>query len=292
MSSVSIVFSLEGARLNKANQAKVWMAVTLVLGTVFLGVKAYEYNAKFAHGIYPAMPRSSIYERADAYYRSATRLRLGEVRREIENRFLAAGLPADQAAPAAAPAAGADPAAPAAEAESVALKPAFNFPKVIVDVRKSLAEGEALEAKAYSLSSGEQQTAMLKQARTALLSAVDQLRDLADHPGTNMQLFAHEVMAGHAELPAGAPKPLPNLNDQYHWLKLPFVIPGGNMWASTYFLLTGFHAIHVIVGLIVFALLLTKTLDQNKTMFVENIGLYWHFVDLVWIFLFPLLYLF
>ena len=74
--------------------------------------------------------------------------------------------------------------------------------------------------------------------------------------------------------------------------KLPFVIPGGNMWASTYFTLTGFHAIHVIVGLIVFALMLLMTLDASKAVMIENIGLYWHFVDLVWIFLFPLLYLF
>ncbi len=73
---------------------------------------------------------------------------------------------------------------------------------------------------------------------------------------------------------------------------LPFVIPGGNMWASTYFLLTGFHAIHVLVGLIVFALMMTWTLDMNRAIAIENIGLYWHFVDLVWIFLFPLLYLF
>src|SRR5262249_43961427 len=43
------------------------------------------------------------------------------------------------------------------------------------------------------------------------------------------------------------------LNDHFSWLKLPVIIPGGNMWASTYFLLTGFHAIHVIVGLIIFA---------------------------------------
>ena len=43
------------------------------------------------------------------------------------------------------------------------------------------------------------------------------------------------------------------LNDLYPWLKLPMVIPGGNMWASTYFLLTGFHALHVLIGLIVFA---------------------------------------
>ena len=79
---------------------------------------------------------------------------------------------------------------------------------------------------------------------------------------------------------------------QHPWLRLPIMIPGGPMWASTYFLLTGFHAIHVLVGLIVFVLMLFTTLDRSKAGLVENIGLYWHFVDLVWIFLFPLLYLF
>ncbi|MGC4003461.1 MAG: cytochrome c oxidase subunit 3 [Pirellulales bacterium] len=82
------------------------------------------------------------------------------------------------------------------------------------------------------------------------------------------------------------------LNDYYSWLKMPVLIPGGNMWASTYFLMTGFHAIHVIVGLIVFAILLTKDLGRSRAGTIENTGLYWHFVDLVWIFLFPLLYLF
>jgi cytochrome c oxidase subunit 3 len=64
------------------------------------------------------------------------------------------------------------------------------------------------------------------------------------------------------------------------------------MWASTYFLMTGFHAIHVLVGLIAFALVLLYRLDRSKAHILENTGLYWHFVDLVWIFLFPLLYLF
>jgi hypothetical protein len=82
------------------------------------------------------------------------------------------------------------------------------------------------------------------------------------------------------------------LNDTFPWLKLPAVIPGGNMWASTYFLLTGFHAIHVLVGLIVFAILLLYRLGPKRAGMIENAGLYWHFVDLVWIFLFPLLYLF
>jgi cytochrome c oxidase subunit 3 len=70
------------------------------------------------------------------------------------------------------------------------------------------------------------------------------------------------------------------------------MIPGGPLWASTYFLLTGFHALHVLVGLIAFALLLCLTLYRQMAGAVENVGLYWHFVDLVWIFLFPLLYLF
>jgi len=79
---------------------------------------------------------------------------------------------------------------------------------------------------------------------------------------------------------------------EYAHLRLPMVIPSGNMWASTYFLLTGFHALHVLVGLIAFVLVLLYTLDHTKSHILENTGLYWHFVDLVWIFLFPLLYLF
>ena len=70
------------------------------------------------------------------------------------------------------------------------------------------------------------------------------------------------------------------------------VIPGGNLWASSYFLLTGFHAIHVAIGLLVFVLMMPMRLNLAQAGVIENIGLYWHFVDLVWIFLFPLLYLF
>ena len=67
----------------------------------------------------------------------------------------------------------------------------------------------------------------------------------------------------------------------------------GNIFASTYFLMTGFHAIHVVVGMILFVLVLKQgdKLNDTWTGFVENSGLYWHFVDLVWIFLFPLLYI-
>jgi cytochrome c oxidase subunit 3 len=94
-----------------------------------------------------------------------------------------------------------------------------------------------------------------------------------------------DVLAAHAEHGL-------NESHEHPRLMLPLMIPNGNMWASTYFLMTGFHAIHVLVGLIAFAIILFYTLDARRSHIIENIGLYWHFVDLVWIFLFPLLYLF
>jgi cytochrome c oxidase subunit III len=79
---------------------------------------------------------------------------------------------------------------------------------------------------------------------------------------------------------------------------LHYPIKYGNIFASTYFLMTGFHAVHVIVGLILFAIPLwivepffKGKFDETWVDYVENSGLYWHFVDLVWIFLFPLIYI-
>lgn len=73
------------------------------------------------------------------------------------------------------------------------------------------------------------------------------------------------------------------------------IVPGTNVFWSCYFALTGFHALHVIGGIVFNLIVLTKTgsaktwADQGHRL--ELAGLYWHFVDIVWIFLFPLLYL-
>ncbi len=65
--------------------------------------------------------------------------------------------------------------------------------------------------------------------------------------------------------------------------------------ASTYFTLTGLHAVHVAVGMVGIGYLMFRTYQRgfNSTnhVAVENVGLYWHFVDIVWMFLFPLFYL-
>jgi cytochrome c oxidase subunit 3 len=72
-------------------------------------------------------------------------------------------------------------------------------------------------------------------------------------------------------------------------------IPFGNLWASCYFAMTGFHALHVLGGLVVFIIMLLMAargaFTPGHAHFLEYTGLYWHFVDIVWIFLFPLLYL-
>ena len=64
---------------------------------------------------------------------------------------------------------------------------------------------------------------------------------------------------------------------------------------SLYFAMTGLHAVHMIVGVGIMAVITwmawRETFDEDYYTPVEVAGLYWHFVDIVWIFLFPLLYL-
>jgi heme/copper-type cytochrome/quinol oxidase subunit 3 len=72
--------------------------------------------------------------------------------------------------------------------------------------------------------------------------------------------------------------------------------PSTNNFFGIYFTLTGLHGLHIVGGVIVntyllFATGMWKTDREHFENRVENAGLYWHFVDLVWIFLFPSLYL-
>ena len=73
--------------------------------------------------------------------------------------------------------------------------------------------------------------------------------------------------------------------------------PASNNFMATYFTLTGLHGLHVVGGMVVIAYLLGPgakmwAKDPGRyTNRIEIVGLYWHFVDLVWIFLFPSLYL-
>ncbi|HEU4760139.1 MAG TPA: heme-copper oxidase subunit III [Dehalococcoidia bacterium] len=68
-----------------------------------------------------------------------------------------------------------------------------------------------------------------------------------------------------------------------------------NMFGTTFFVLTGFHGAHVSVGVLILLSLLVMALrgkmTKSKSLNVELAGLYWHFVDIVWIAIFTLVYL-
>jgi cytochrome c oxidase subunit 3 len=303
-SSLTVVLAMEAARKNSSREAWGWVLATLAFGTVFMGVKAYEYKAKFDHGIFPQYPHSLIYEKADINYAAAVRKRLDEHRNELLP--LVAGY----------------------DDQALKLREALNEAEDPAELEQQLA---AVEAQAQPL---RERLAVVNDISSRLVDPAElALRDEPHSPQGRILLAqlaaevyplasAHDGAADHAEPTPEVPEseqPMApaassdnisairlvsmaaeaetaghavGLNDQHHWLRLPMVIPGGNMWASTYFLLTGFHAIHVLVGLIAFLILLGMKLDANRAGALENVGLYWHFVDIVWIFLFPLLYLF
>ncbi|MCW5937347.1 MAG: cytochrome c oxidase subunit 3 [Fimbriimonadaceae bacterium] len=94
-------------------------------------------------------------------------------------------------------------------------------------------------------------------------------------------------------------------NDTFHWNPIPH---GGDpeharVFFSLYFAMTGLHGLHVLIGIVIFAVLMGLLRREHKAgrLFkqgvlsdyvpIEMVGLYWHFVDLVWIFLYPLFYL-
>jgi cytochrome c oxidase subunit 3 len=98
-------------------------------------------------------------------------------------------------------------------------------------------------------------------------------------PGPNFSY--HELLPGQANLP---PAERQYANPRH-----------AEMYFSLYFAMTGMHALHMIIGVGIFGFLAFmawrgKYGPEYYTP-VENAGLYWHFVDIVWIYLFPLLYL-
>jgi cytochrome c oxidase subunit III len=203
-SSVSVVLAHWTLCRGNAKQAALYVAVTLALGCVFLGVKAYEYNSKFQHEIVPG----HVFDRVDGARGVAY---MTKVREELKHLL-------DQGAP-----------------------------------------------------------AEVKEESAALLAKLE-LKD------GRAQITAQEVGARVKELLHKEPE-----------LHLTPIIPWGNLWASCYFAMTGFHALHVFGGLVIFTVILIIAargkLGHRHESLLELTGLYWHFVDVVWIFLFPFLYL-
>jgi cytochrome c oxidase subunit 3 len=73
------------------------------------------------------------------------------------------------------------------------------------------------------------------------------------------------------------------------------IAPGESIFFSLYYITTGLHGLHVIIGILLlsWAWLAVKTdrVNRKDWLLLENVGLYWHLVDVIWIYVFALYYL-
>ena len=87
--------------------------------------------------------------------------------------------------------------------------------------------------------------------------------------------FSHGIYPGSPDLAAGP--------------------QGQTIFYGLYYTITGLHGLHVLIGLVLLSVCATLIqrgrINQEKDIVLENSGLYWHLVDLIWIFIFPLFYL-
>lgn len=94
------------------------------------------------------------------------------------------------------------------------------------------------------------------------------------------------------------------INEHHLWPDWAFVAPDviaagqegpARLFMSLYFTMTGLHGVHVVIGILVITALIVMIKQKRPAISdyipTEMVGLYWHFVDLVWIFLYPLFYL-
>ncbi|MAT14015.1 MAG: cytochrome oxidase subunit III [Planctomyces sp.] len=235
-SSFLVVMAHNAMGQKEYGKARKYLAFTFLCACIFLGVKAFEYQGKFEHGILPGQ----IPETAEEAILKTTGSVESILNAELERLTT--------------------------EGENVLEK-------------KTILQTEELEWKEKEPNSARLEEI---QAVLALNIAYTELNDSRRLGELNLQDLENRV----EELKA---------NDKFgsllESLHVYHPILYGNIFASTYFLMTGFHALHVVIGMILFAVAICARLSERWADYVENSGLYWHFVDLVWIFLFPLIYL-
>ncbi|MBS0206673.1 MAG: cytochrome c oxidase subunit 3 [Planctomycetes bacterium] len=287
-----------GQKFAKAWQFMLW---TLLLGFLFLGIKGYEYSGKFAHDILPGhIPESDkqamdkvvrkfgeiVQSRLDTALADTKLTKREDQKSELDTKIAEWKSKADLTEKEKAKLAEYEPLQQMVN-EYVNMKEhvrnnwSMSFPLVAFDQYRTMDESSDDWKKKYD----DWKTANKVEFDNGNLK---DLKEYLDQDGKIGPVTLHEVNAKVVQMHAD-PKLAPLVSS----LQESHPILYGNLFASNYFLMTGFHAIHVIVGLLMFGLVLKKgsKLCLADAYFVENIGLYWHFVDLVWIFLFPLIYI-
>jgi cytochrome c oxidase subunit 3 len=271
LSSYFVVVAHDAVMAKRPATARQFMLLTLILGFVFLGIKGYEYSGKIQYDILPGHIPESDRQGMDKLVRDLGRT----VDRELTALFPQIEKREEQVAEL-----DAKLSDPQVGAQATAVK-ALNA--AYVDMKEHVRNQVSFAVPFDQLD------------KLRLDSAANppplELGEFPSHHGGAAEHHAGDpnTVVGRFQHLQADPQLAPYLSGYLVERARPILY--GNLFASNYFLMTGFHALHVIIGLLLFAIALRKPLSVADGPFVENIGLYWHFVDLVWIFLFPLLYI-
>lgn len=258
VSSYFVVVAHDALLKDEGGKARKFLTLALLLGCVFLGVKGVEYKGKFDHGILPGRIPESPRQAIDNV--------VGQLEGVLVHELHAIA-----------------PEKTRREDQLAALDAQLADEKVPEAAKSRLAAVKRLS---------QENSSLREHARygVTLAATADELNQLRLDPAAKTQapLELQEVNEHLGQLQQD--KELGPLLQHCH-AAVPILY--GNLFASNYFVMTGLHAIHVVVGLILFLTVVLSPfrLTSASANYVENIGLYWHFVDLVWIFLFPLIYI-
>lgn len=298
LSSYFVVVAHEAMGLRNFARARQFLTYTMVLAFVFLGIKSYEYKGKFDHYILPGKIAEDDFQALN----NTVKAMKSAVEGSLDSLIPGSGKPHEKQALLTEELGKAKPGEETPREKE--LRAWMGWNEEFSRLRSEVSGNKLTLEQLHHRLEHDFDNTVVVDTKTPVMKHADG-RDLTHISGVidnveafkNKQKFTLTVPTGekieiapdniaNASLPAG-------VIDIGHKIHHPFVMPYGNLFASCYFLMTGFHAIHVLVGMTLFAVLLMQGsgLDEKWTDFMENAGLYWHFVDLVWIFLFPLLYI-
>ncbi len=300
----------------RPRSAKSFLIVALLLGVGFLAVKSYEYWEKFRLGLYPRRAATLIYPRCDTEYLAAVQRELALTRGELESTRRKSpstklderialldelklglvgwtGREVGQSN---------DPAQRdmAVRALAHAIRPMPQNEKGCTEYLRE--QRVSLEARRDELEAAKQQFEQDMAAAIAKLQALASDESNAADRAECEKLLAdrrleltnvnneNSAVVDRLKLLVRLADVKNGINAQYE-LRLPIVLPGGRTWLNGYYLLTGMHALHLLAGIIAAAVLLPMTLNARRALLLGNVATYWHFVDCVWLVLFPIIYL-
>jgi cytochrome c oxidase subunit 3 len=306
-SSFTVVMAHSAIMRGDRKKCIMYIGITFVMGWVFLGIKAYEYTAKFQHGIMPGRMGDNLTDPAlltliDAHdgkldLDSPEYKHFGDFNGPYNQYVSEAGRQPY------------DPNAAKMYKDRIKAKLLESLTS-LTDQLKAAEEAAGKEKKPFSAA---ERKAIVDKASEKDRDAYTLVARInGEDPWTRYVLVGKQAPTytlveglkgdeqgkyNRAISPLEVGVEANELNHKYPDLELPPYIRYGNLWSSSYFAMTGFHAVHVFGGIIMFGIILVHGLmgglqpnAWNKSM-LELTGLYWHFVDVVWIFLFPLLYL-